>query len=61
MLKAVILAILVLVVLLILLLQPGYQSQNEQLASPTSCQSVLIQGLLRLIRFLISDDKAIAL
>ena len=54
MLKAIILAILVLVVLLILLRRsPAIKARMNNLLRQPLVRSVLIQGLLRLIRFLI--------
>lgn len=54
MLKAIILAILVLVVLLILLRRsPAIKARMNGLLRQPLVRSVLIQGLLRLIRFLI--------
>ena len=54
MLKAIILAILVLVVLLILLRRsPAIKARMNILLRQPLVRSVLIQGLLRLIRFLI--------
>ena len=54
MLKAIILAILVLVVLLILLRRnPAIKARMNSLLRQPLVRSVLIQGLLRLIRFLI--------
>lgn len=54
MLKAIILAILVLVVLLILLRRSAtIKSRMNSLLRQPLVRSVLIQGLLRLIRFLI--------
>ena len=54
MLKAIILAILVLMVLLILLRRsPAIKARINNLLRQPLVRSVLIQGLLRLIRFLI--------
>lgn len=54
MLKAIILAILVLVVLLILMRRsPAIKARINSLLRQPLVRSVLIQGLLRLIRFLI--------
>ena len=54
MLKAIILAILVLVVLLILLRRsPAIKARMNSLLRQPLVRSVLIQGLLRLLRFLI--------